>query len=99
MSQSIYCTQSRNMDFSLFPSQLDGADVRSYGLAKEPLGLSNETEIVCLALAQYADPSKVYLFACDEAWHVVGDTIHDSLEQAKAFAQYFYAANIEWIDR
>lgn len=43
-----------------------------------------------LAICQYEGDDSFYLFSCDENWHVVSDTCHDTLEEAKRQAEFEY---------
>lgn len=43
-----------------------------------------------LAICQYEGDSAVYLFGCDEDWGTVTDSWHETLEEAKAQAEFEY---------
>ena len=43
-----------------------------------------------LAICQPRGTTEFYLFGCDENWNVVTDTWHQSLEDAKAQAEFEY---------
>jgi hypothetical protein len=43
-----------------------------------------------LAICQPHGTNEFYLFGCDENWNVVTDTWHQSLEEAKAQAEFEY---------
>lgn len=43
-----------------------------------------------LAICQYEGESAFYLFGCDEDWGTVTDTWHQTLEEAKAQAEFEY---------
>jgi hypothetical protein len=43
-----------------------------------------------LAICQYQEESAFYLFGCDCDWKVVTDTWHQSIEDAKAQAEFEY---------
>jgi hypothetical protein len=48
-----------------------------------------------LAICQYAGESSFYLFSCDEDWRTLTDTLHESLEDAKAQAEFDMRASVE----
>ena len=43
-----------------------------------------------LAICQYEGEHVFYLFGCDENWTVITDTWHESIEGAKAQAEFEY---------
>jgi hypothetical protein len=43
-----------------------------------------------LAICQYQNDNAYYLFYCDECWNNLTDTWHQSLDDAKAQAQFEY---------
>ncbi len=43
-----------------------------------------------LAICRYEGDAAVYLFGCDEDWEAVTDTWHETLEDAKAQAEFEY---------
>lgn len=43
-----------------------------------------------LAICQYADGPGFYLLYCDDAWDVVTDTWHESMERAMGQAEFEY---------
>ena len=43
-----------------------------------------------LAICQYPDEDAFYLFGCDADWSTVTDTWHQSVEEAKAQAEFEY---------
>ena len=43
-----------------------------------------------LAICQYPGDGQFYLFYCDEAWAVLTDTCHLTLDEAKAQAEFEY---------
>ncbi|RKP55558.1 hypothetical protein D7Z26_10270 [Cohnella endophytica] len=69
-------------------TELDGAEIvelsnkGSYGYIIDEDG--NEIEISYLAVCNYKGKSEFYLFACDNRFNVIGDTVHSSIEEAKA---------------
>lgn len=87
------------------PSELDGARVilytendgrGSYGLVYYE-DEDREEDITALAIWKYPNDQEVYLFACNRFWNVIGDTLHDSIDAAKEFAEDYYEANdIQW---
>ena len=46
-----------------------------------------------LAIAQYPDQPGFYLFYCDDAWAVLSDTWHETVEGAEAQAKFEYAGS------
>ena len=57
-----------------------------------------EKEIRVLAICNYDDKEECYLFACDDQFNVLGDTLHDSLEDAmKAAIQLYEQEEIKWL--
>lgn len=68
--------------------ELDGAEIielsnkGSYGHIINEEG--KEIEISYLAICIYKGKNEVYLFDCDERFNVIGDTVHSSIEEAKA---------------
>ena len=67
-------------------THLDGAAILKlssfniYGTVTDETG--KETQITYIALCRYEGKSEVYIFDCDEELNVIGDTIHDSFEEA-----------------
>ena len=50
-----------------------------------------------LAICQYEGESSFYLFGCDDDWNTVTDTWHETLEDAKAQAEFEYeGVNETW---
>lgn len=50
-----------------------------------------------LAICQYESENGFYLFSCDESWNTLTDTFHDTLEEAKAHAEFEYKnVNATW---
>jgi hypothetical protein len=43
-----------------------------------------------LAICQYKGEDSFYLFGCDQDWNTVTDTWHETLEDAKAQAEFEY---------
>ena len=52
-----------------------------------------EEDITALAICKYSNEQEVYLFACNRSWNVIGDTLHNSIDAAKEFAEDYYEAN------
>jgi hypothetical protein len=46
-----------------------------------------------LAIARYPGQPGYYLFYCDEAWSVMTDTWHESMENAEAQAEFEYTGS------
>ncbi len=87
------------------PAEIDGARVILYAAKSYPLNFGDilhengyRTPIEILVIAQYEDGVDFYVFACDENWRVWGDTVHETLEEAKALVRDFYneAKDIDW---
>jgi hypothetical protein len=82
------------------PGELDGAKVLAFAVVTPEVNATRRTvhrlgndilkPAACLAIARYDDDAGVYLFYCDEAWQVLTDTLHDSVDKAKAQAEYEY---------
>ncbi|WP_159888735.1 hypothetical protein [Paenibacillus puerhi] len=75
------------------PAELDGARVIGYtsnnksnnfGFIRyeEEDGTSNDVIITGMAIAMYDRDKGYYLFSCDIEWNVIGDTFHNSLNEA-----------------
>ena len=43
-----------------------------------------------LAICRYENDDSFYLFGCDAGWRVVTDTLHATIEEAKAQAEFEY---------
>ena len=88
------------------PSTLDGAAVLAVaalarraptGRTRHFVGGEQVLTFDHLALAQYAGEDVVYLFYCDAEWHVVTDTLHESLQAALTQAEVeFGVVQAEW---
>ena len=53
-----------------------------------------------LAICQLDDDDAFYLFGCDAEWNVVTDTWHQSLDDAKAQAEFEYEGISQtWLSR
>ena len=82
--------------------EIDGAKVikythtGSFGYVEWNDG--EEKEIRILAICNYDDKEECYLFACDEQLNVLGDTLHDSIEDAMKAAKDIYEQEvINWL--
>lgn len=53
--------------------------------------------ITAFAVAKYGGARGYYLFSCDLDWNVIGDTLHDSLQEAKDCAENSSHVPINWI--
>jgi hypothetical protein len=53
--------------------------------------------ITAFAVAKYDGGRGYYLFSCDLDWNVIGDTLHDSLQEAKECAENSSHTPINWI--
>jgi hypothetical protein len=50
-----------------------------------------------LAICQYEGETSFYLFGCDCDWNILSDTWHQTLEEAKAQAEFEYeGASTTW---
>lgn len=84
------------------PDEIDGAKVIKYtptgnfGYVEWDDG--EDREIRILAICNYDDNQECYLFACDEKFNVLGDTLHDCIEDAvKAAIQLYEQEEIIWL--
>jgi hypothetical protein len=84
------------------PGEIDGAKV----IKHSPIGSfgyvvgddGEEKEIKILAICNYDNKEECYLFACDEQFNVLGDTLHDSIEEAmEAALQIYEQKEITWL--
>lgn len=86
------------------PKEIDGARVICYATRSETLDFGivsqedgRDVAITALVIAQYEGKNDFYVFACDENWQVLGDTVHESQEKSTAFAKRYYEAEyIDW---
>lgn len=78
------------------PRLLDGARVLETaslrgstptGRTRHVVNGAEITDFATLAIAAYDRNPGVYLFYCDDTWRVVTDTLHDSVEAARAQAE------------
>lgn len=67
---------------------IEKSEVKNFGTA-EFEDMKN-VEITQLAICRYEGDEEFYLFACDSYGNVVGDTAHESINAAKAFASSYY---------
>lgn len=82
--------------------EIDGAKVIEFtALSKYGNAEYSNQEIVIikrLAICNYDNKQQYYLFACDDSFNVLGDTVHNSIEEAKTFAiSYYNEDDIRWI--
>ena len=79
------------------PSTIDGATVLRVAdlSAAVPTGRTRHLvrgeevpAFAALAIATYDDDPGVYLFYCDEQWRAVTDTLHETLDDAMAQAEF-----------
>ena len=82
------------------PKLLDGANVVMY----TPIDERHRATRTCrqfvdgellgpstgLAICQYTGEQSLYLFSCDEQWNVLTDTLHNTLAEAQAQAEFEY---------
>ena len=84
-------------------NEIDGAKVIKYTKNKD-LGFvefedGEPKEINGLAICNYEQKEEYYLFACDDQFNVLGDTLHYTIEEAMKFAEEYYEhEKIEWIN-
>ncbi|WP_088044600.1 hypothetical protein [Bacillus sp. EAC] len=91
------------------PNELDGANVILYtdNSLQNQFGYVdtiNEnnvnigvTQIAAIAICKYIDGVGYYLFSCNCNWEVIGDTFHDTLEEAKEHADVsFFVKEDDW---
>ncbi|MEK3983314.1 hypothetical protein MHB77_07960 [Paenibacillus sp. FSL K6-3166] len=60
-------------------------------------GENKKVGITAFAVAKYDGARGYYLFSCDLDWNVIGDTLHDSLQEAKECAENSSQITINWI--
>jgi hypothetical protein len=91
------------------PKLIDGARVLAYtpldsrhvttGGTKHIVGGEQAPAPKLLAICQYADDNGFYLFGCDETWSTITDTWHESIDQAKAQAEFEHRGTLgTWVD-
>ena len=49
-----------------------------------------QSSFAALAIAQYDGASGCYLFLCDEEWETQNDTDHQTIDEAREFAESLY---------
>jgi hypothetical protein len=92
------------------PDRLDGAEVICFTLLDHRHELTGctrhfrdgqrQSSFHGLVIATYSKEDGVYLFYCGENWSVENDTFHDSVESAKAQAEFeFKGTSQTWIDK
>jgi hypothetical protein len=92
------------------PDFLDNACVLCYtpldarhsktGNAKHYVGGELQHTFCGLAIATYGKDESCYLFYCDSSWEVENDTLHSSLADAKAQAEFEYSGVSEtWVEK
>jgi hypothetical protein len=82
------------------PREIDGAQVvlftvldnrhRPTGQCRHEVGGIRVGQFLGLAICNYPDQDGYYLFRCDGNWNTVTDTFHESLDDAKAQAEFEY---------
>jgi hypothetical protein len=81
------------------PPTIDGASVllwaETAGIAKTDACTFRaagqvQREFAGLAIARYEPGSGCYLFLCDENWETQNDSLHDDVDDARAFAESLY---------
>ena len=56
-----------------------------------------QTAFAALAIARYDGASGCYLFLCDENWETQNDTDHETVDEAREFAESLYPGiSIRW---
>lgn len=84
------------------PYEIDGAKILKYSsvgsFGSVLLEGGEVKEIRILAICNYDNKDECYLFACDEQFNVLGDTLHDSKEDAmKAALKLYDQEKIIWL--
>ena len=84
----LHDVMGKYLQFQSFPDMLDDAKVLEY---TEVNNLSQFTvkDIRYLAICQYDNDAKFYLFYCDSDWTVVQDDCWDSAEECRKIAEEF----------
>src|SRR5687768_16721263 len=81
------------------PTTIDGARVlwwaNTAGIAKTDACTFREGDRIqdsfaALAIARYDGASDCYLFLCNEAWETQNDTDHQTIDEARCFAESLY---------
>ena len=82
------------------PKEIDGATVvmhtsmagrhRATGNCKQIVDGMIMARASGLAICHYEGEDGFYLFGCDENWNAVTDTLHDTVEEAQAQAEFEY---------
>jgi hypothetical protein len=91
------------------PRQIGSAEVvcftpidgrhRPTGNCRQVVGGVVQGPAAGLAVCRYPDAEGYYLFSCDAAWACVTDTWHQTVEDAKAQAEFEYAGvSATWQD-
>jgi hypothetical protein len=92
------------------PLELDGAKVLKHTkndttkqlslmIFEEEDGSTKEVPITGLAIAQYHNDDRFYLFLCDKDWEVQNDYLLDSIEESMGFAEDFGIFQEDWFNR
>lgn len=82
--------------FPWFEKSKFAGESAAFGVAESGEG---EIEVRVLAVCNYDKKEQYYLFACDEHFHVLGDTVHQTVEEAMKFAEEYYEQDmIEWFE-
>lgn len=83
--------------------EIDGAKTikytknKNFGLVEYENGENNAINF--LAICNYDQKEEYYLFACDEQFNVLGDTLHYTIDEAMKFAkEYYEQEEISWFD-
>lgn len=83
--------------------EIDGAKVIKYSKNKD-FGFvefeNGENKIInVLAICSYKQKEEYYLFACDNQFNVLGDTLHNTIDEAMKFGkEYYEQEEIRWLD-
>ncbi|CAG7658785.1 hypothetical protein ACFQI7_36685 [Paenibacillus allorhizosphaerae] len=94
----------------MIPTELDGAKVIQHtsnsmanhygvvGILSDSKEILDQLPITAMAICQYEESNKYYLFSCDTKWEVIGDFDFDTLEDAVSSAKLSHNVNEdEWI--
>lgn len=105
----LFRTQARHPEvMQAIPSVIGGARVVCYtpidsrhrhtGKTRQIVGGVLLGVAAGLAICQYEREEFFYLFGCDENWKSLSDSWHESLEDAKAQAEFEYeGTSLTWI--
>ena len=73
------------------PTRIGDAEVVLFATIEDRPGDSADgvrDEVAGLAICQYDGEESFYLFACDAVWDSIGDSWHETLDEAKKQAEF-----------